>query len=271
MSEKTISIRDQIEHEAKSAIWQHAFLRWENAALLAMAILLTRFYPHLFPGWPVWGWSVLALIGIVLLVLSSLTDQEDAAEVVSGLFRERFNPNHLQDRRLRDQVEQALAYHQRINLIVHRQRKGLLRDRLQQTVAKVDDWIADIFSLATRLQTYQQDNIIRMDRQRVPGEISDLQRKLKQEINPDLAKEMKKTLQTLQNQWHTLEQLDDLMERANLQLEHSLAALGTAYSQVLLISNRQVESDQAEQLDRDIEVEIHALEDISETIRKMYQ
>ncbi len=270
MKDQQYAIRAQIEKEARSAIIQHAFLRWENAALLAMAMLLTVFYPHPFAIWPLWGWGAVAVIGIIAIVVSSLTDQEDTANVVNMLFQERFNPGQIKDRTLRDKVDQALSYHQRINRILSRQRKGMLRDRLQQTVAGVDDWIAHIFTLALRVQTYRRDDIIRKDRHRVPEEIHDLQSRLALETNQSVAIEIRKTLQSLQEQWQTLERLDDLMERADLQLEHSLAALGTVYSQMLLIGNRQVESSRAEQIGREIEGEVKALQDIGDTIQQMY-
>jgi len=104
----------------------------------------------------------------------------------------------------------------------------------------------------------------------VPEEIRSLQERLARETNQAVAGEMRTTLQSLREQWQTLERLDDLMERADLQLEHSLAALGTVYSQMLLIGNRQVESSRAEQVGREIEEEIKALQDIGDTIQEMY-
>jgi len=270
LQDQEYAIRAQIEKEARSAIIQHAFLRWENAALLAMAMILTAFYPRPFAFWPLWGWGAVAAVGIIAIVVSSLTDQEDAANVVNMLFEERFNPGQIKDKTLRDKVDQALSYHQRINHILSRQRKGMLRDRLQQTVAGVDDWIAHIFALALRVQAYRRDDIIRNDRRRVPEEIRALQERLARETNQAVAGEMRITLQSLREQWQTLERLDDLMERADLQLEHSLAALGTVYSQMLLIGNRQVESSRAEQVGHEIEEEIKALQDIGDTIQEMY-
>ena len=61
-------IRSDIEKEARSALIQYAFFRWENAVLLGMSILLAFFLPSLltYSGnggagspWAAWGWWLL--------------------------------------------------------------------------------------------------------------------------------------------------------------------------------------------------------------------
>ena len=68
----------------------------------------------------------------------------------------------------------------------------------------------------------------------------------------------------------TLQELDGRMERADLQLDHSLAALGTVYSQLLLVSSKEVDSDRADRLRDDIRGEVLALQDLVESLNEVY-
>jgi len=43
-------IRSGIEKRARKAIVQYAFLRWENAVIIGMVMLLTFFWQKPFPG-----------------------------------------------------------------------------------------------------------------------------------------------------------------------------------------------------------------------------
>ena len=60
------------------------------------------------------------------------------------------------------------------------------------------------------------------------------------------------------------------MARADLQLDHSLSALGTVYSQMLLIGSKDVDSDRADRLRDDIRGQGLALQDIVESLTEVY-
>ena len=79
-------IRSEIEKKALSAIVQYAFFRWENAVILGSTILLIVFLPHPFPGWPAWAWAVLGGLGMVAIIISSITDAETNARVLLDLY-----------------------------------------------------------------------------------------------------------------------------------------------------------------------------------------
>jgi hypothetical protein len=60
------------------------------------------------------------------------------------------------------------------------------------------------------------------------------------------------------------------MQRADLQLDSSLAALGTVYSQLLLVGSKEVDSDRAERLSADISNEVTSLQDVVDSINEVY-
>ncbi len=88
--------------------------------------------------------------------------------------------------------------------------------------------------------------------------------------DPSVREQMAQTLDSKQRQLDNLQELGRRMERADLQLDHSLAALGTVYSQMLLIGSNDVDSDRADRLRDDIRGEVLALHDLVESLNEVY-
>jgi len=264
------SIRVSIEKRARRAIIQHAFLRWESGVVIAGTILLSFFFPHPFPWWPWGGWLALGLIAEVLIVYTSLTDVETAAKVVADLFREQFDPRQVRDKKLQDKLNQALEYRERIDRAVRQQRQGVLREHLADMAVGIDDWTSQMFRLARRLDAYHADAVIQRDLKAVPKEIESLDARRRLETDPDVRQQMQTTLASKIAQRRSLEKLDDTMERAELQTDHSLSALGTVYSQILLIGAREVDSGRAQRLREDIRQQVASLQDMLDSINEVY-
>jgi uncharacterized protein YeeX (DUF496 family) len=264
----TESILDHIRQDAQKALIRNAFFRLESALVLAGTILLSVFNP--FSLWPWWVWTILGLIGEVAVVISSLTDKGEMRKVMESLFREKYSTSGIRDRELRGKLDEAEQYRQRIQQVVEQQPSGLLHDRMAETTAQIYDWIANMVRLARRIDTYRRDTILRRDIQEVPKEIRDLSARLKLEANPQVRQQMETTIASKQQLAGNLQELEDRMERADLQLDHSLASLGTVYSQLLLIGSKDVDSDRAERLRSDIRDEVSALQDLVESLNEVY-
>src|SRR5262245_49962729 len=99
------TIRSELQQKAQSTILQYAIFRWESAVILALTLVLTVLLPQPFPGWPRYGWLLLGLVGLALLVYSSITDAETNARVLLDLFQEQFDTNRLRDRELHQQMQ----------------------------------------------------------------------------------------------------------------------------------------------------------------------
>jgi hypothetical protein len=258
-----------MEQEAQKMMLQNAFFRKESAIWVALTILLTAFF-HPFVWWPWWAWLVIGAIGEVALVISSLTDKAEQQRIVENLFREKYNASGIRDRNLRAKLDEAEQYHQRIRQVVEQQKSGILRDRMQETAGQVYDWIANMVKLAQRIDSFRSDQIIQRDLKNVPGEVDDLTRRLAREANPQVRDQINTTLSSTRQFAANLSELDARMQRADLQLDHSLAALGTVYSQMLLVGTSEVDSDRAERLRGDIRNEVAALQDLVESLNEVY-
>ncbi len=264
-------IRSTVERQARNAIIQYALFRWENAVVLGLVILLTFFYPHPFPGWPRWGWAALGGMGLLALILSSLTDAEAGAEALRMLYREQFDPRRIADPQLRKAVEEALEYQMRIETHARKQRPGVLRDRLEDTASQLADWIANIYKLAVRLDAYRRDRLLAHEEKTVPKEIEALKRRLEFERNPDVRDELQQVIESKGKQWAALRALRTRMKQAELQLEQSLTALATVYSQIQLINAQDVESGRSERLREDIREQVARLNDLVDSLNEVYE
>ncbi|MFN8466110.1 MAG: hypothetical protein U0X20_11185 [Caldilineaceae bacterium] len=269
-SESGSETRSDIQKRAQSAVLQYAFFRWESALVIALTIVLFFLLPRPFPWWPRYGWLVLGLCGLAALVYSSLTDAETNAKVLLRLFQEQFDTKRIRDKELRADLETALEYQRRIEVQVRQQDRTLLRDRLNETANQITQWIANMYALALRLDSYRRDDLLAKQRGTLPQELKDLGEQRKRTTNPATQAQLDQVIDTKGKQWQALRALDDRMKQAELQLQESLAALATIYSQVQLVDAQSVESGRAERLQSDIRDQVNRLGDLVDSINEVY-
>jgi hypothetical protein len=146
-----------------------------------------------------------------------------------------------------------------------------MQGRLQDVANQVEEWVGRIYTLARRLDAYRSDAIISADLQSVPQSIQQLQRRMAAEDDASVRREIQDTLSRRQAQLATLNSLDSTMDRAELQLENTLTALGTVYSQVLLLDARDVDSAKTQRLRDNIADQVASLQDIQSSLDEVYQ
>jgi len=252
----------ELERRTLWAMVAYAFFRWESAVTVAGTIVLFFLYPRPFPWWQPWYWLVLGAVAEVALIVASVTDPETGRRVVQDLFREEHNPRQIRDRDLRAQMEKALDYRRRIEEKVLATREGVLREHLMDSARRIDEWVASIYRLASRLDAYRADTWVAQQLASLPGEIAGIRKKMREEDDADVRAQMARAVSQKETQLQNLTRLQNLMEQAQYRLEETLTALGTTYSQLLLIGARDIDSGRAQRLDQDMDEQIAALQDI---------
>jgi biopolymer transport protein ExbB/TolQ len=270
------SFTDKLERRARRAIFWHALWRWESAVILALTLVISAFLAMsalvgLFP----WLWTYIALgIGFLveaLIFVSSLTDEEDNARVVAAMLRDEYNPKRLRSLKLQAQLDKALEYRGLIANTARRTREGVLRDRLARATEPVDDWIEAIYRLATRLDAYERNQVLKQDVRSVPLAIENFKQRLAQEGDPTVQQTLRNTIADKERQWEYLSKLQNTMENAEYQLESTLAALGTVYAQLQTIDVRGAEKGHADRLRQEIDEQVAQLQDLGEAMDEVYQ
>jgi hypothetical protein len=268
------SFQDELEQRATRAILIRSIYRWESAVVIGLTLILaalSALVPMDLPFWQPWFWLGLGTLGEVGLVWSSLKDPEFRAKAVAEMFREKFRARKIKNTTLRDKVEKALEYRDRIDETINTSKEGVLRDHLKDVSRGTTDWMESIYRLAQRLDAYTADNTIQHDLQSVEPAIQALKKRLALEDNDAVKRQISQTIAQKQIQRDNLRKLENVMERAQFQLESTITAMGTVYSQMMILGSRDVASGRAQRLEQDITDQVQALQDIVQTMDEMYQ
>jgi hypothetical protein len=274
MPKKNSSLIDELRQRATKALVSYAVFRWESAVTLAFTLILTILVGDPFGGllsfWRRWFWLVLGVIAEALIIVTSIYDPEVRERVVGQMFRQKFDPDEIQTVEYRRKIVKALEYREHMEYLVQRTRDGALRTHLEATVNDVSYWISNMFSLAERLDHYSHSAILQQDKDAIPAEIEKLEQRLSQETDTRVQAQIERTIQQKRSQLVQLEQLDNTMDRAELQLDDTLSAMGTAYAQMQLIEAKDIDSGRAKRLREDIADQVQSLNDVALAMDQVY-
>lgn len=169
---------------------------------------------------------------------------------------------------IQKQIDKALDYKTQIDRIVRQTSNHEAGTRLGELAKQVDDWVEAIKDLAHRVEYFQNDPLIQKDLAAVPRTIQTLETRLANEAEEPNRNELERTLQNLQKQRASLEQLGNMVKRAEIQIESTLSALGTIYSQVLTQQSTNHIADYS-QLSANVNEEVHRLQDQLEALQEI--
>jgi chromosome segregation ATPase len=102
----------------------------------------------------------------------------------------------------------------------------------------------------------------------VPDAIQKLEGQVASETDARVKGRLEQTLQTRQNQLATLERLQSSMRQAEVQLESTVASLGTIYSQVLTAQSTNQVADYGH-LATEVTEQVHQLQDQIEALEEV--
>jgi len=269
------------EPTIRKAILAYSMFRTENALLIAAIILMTGCATTflLSPlGWAM-GLLVGALGGLFTLSLAellflyrSLKNENLHADAVAGLFESKvnFDPGYLKDKSLAAKVDKALEYWALIDDAVQKSPKGVLRDRLETTTQEATHWLQAVYNLAERVDKFNKNKVIEQDLQTVPAALTDYRQKLDEEDSPEVRQQLERTIADKERQLRILEDLQNSMEKADYQLDSTISSLGTIYSQLLLVGNKEEEGTRLKRLQEEISEQVYRLEDLAEAMDEVY-
>lgn len=269
------SFQEEVEKKAGQAILTRSIYRWESAVIIALTaslafLTLAGVIPALFGVFQWWFWLVLGALGEVGLVWSSVKDPEFRARAVAEMFRTKFNARQIRNRELRQRVEKALEYRDRVDEAISQSREGVMRAHMADVSQGITAWMENVFRLARRLDAYASDEVLRQDLQSVEPAIESLKKRLALEDSDAVKRQISQTIAQKQIQRDNLRKLQNVMERAQFQLESTITAMGTVYSQVMILGSRDVASGRAQRLQQDIDDQVLALQDVVQTMDEVY-
>lgn len=165
-------------------------------------------------------------------------------------------------------LDKALAYQAQIEGLIKAAPNAAARARLQELGGEVSEWIKAIEDLVRRIDDFQGNSLIRQDLEAVPQSIAKLEAQLAQESDPALHSQLERTLTNRRNQLASLERLQTTMKRAEIQIESTLSALGTIYSQLLTGDSTDHVADYS-RLSAEVDEEVRLLQDRLEALEEV--
>lgn len=262
--------QDELEKHAARAVIGYAFFRIESAFTIGITILLAFFMPRPFGWWQWWYWLALGGVFESLIVYTSMSDERTARKVAAKILRERYDPHQIKTKKHRERVEQALEYRNQIERTIATTPMGLLQTHLYQSSAGIADWIGRIYTIAERLDTYARDELLQRDTGDIDRTVQRLRRQLAAETDPAVRDQISATLDARRAHWKNLRALQNDMEEAEFKLEETVAALGTVYSQFQLVRAQKLSASQAKNLTNDINAQVQRLQDILDSMNRVY-
>ena len=269
-TEQTVS--DRIKTKARDEVLSYAIFRPESALVVALSIILAGLSIMQVPWMPLpwWAWLIGGAVGEGAIVLSTLKDQRFYRYVLNKMFASQFDLKQLRSLPLRQKIEKALEYRQLLMQEILRG-KDAHDERLLDTARGMEDWIAQIYRLAQNLDTYDQDAMIIRDLQNVPAELTELQRQRNRPMSASVQAELDKAVQMKQTHLETLNNLRDSMQKARLQLDNTLSAMGTIYMQAKLLGTREMNNNRAQRLQADMSEQVQQLQDTASAMDEIYR
>ncbi len=265
--------RQTLRQRALRAMITEAFFDWKSAVVVAMTLLLAFFAKDFdFFGWQ-WQWWYWVIGGGAawgVLLVSMLADPAFGARVVADMLRRNLDPTRLGNKELRAKINKAMDYRQRIAEAFGGARQNVLPEDLTVLESQIDDWIANMYGLAVRLDAFEREDVIHQDLRSVPLAIKNLTAKMKEEDDDAVREQMQQTLRAKEQQYDSLKKLENMMQKAELQMDSTMTALGTVYSQLLLVGVKDIDSGRARRLRQDIGEQVNQLHDLVSSLDEVY-
>ncbi len=249
-----------------------AMLRWETLVTLMVTAILFLFVQDVslpFIDWQPWYWLALGGLAEAVLVASTLNDPEAAEQALAEDFEREYDLRNIHNRISRERLRDAFEYRRNMLKLADAAR-GTMRTRQRTLISGINDWIAHMYNLATRIDHFENNDLAARDMQRVPRKIASVRRRIDHETDAHTRHDLEQQLKLLQRQLVSLEASASIIKRAEIQLESTLSALGTVYAQMSLLGAKDSDGTRGQRLSVEIKDEIDKLQDTIDAMDEVH-
>lgn len=269
-----MGVQDEARRRVFGTLLMNAVLRWESFVTLVITMMLFLFVPALTipvlgAALPAWAWLVLGGVAEGALVLSVLTDEEEAQEALAKEFESQYDLSSVRNNVSRERLRKAMEYRRNMMVLVKRH-KGGMRAQLRHTLNDVNDWIAAMYGLAVHIDTFESNELVEQDIRMVPQQIEKVKIRIDRESDARVKQDLERQLRLLEQQKVNLDQNRNSVKRAEIQLETTLSSLGTMYAQMSLLGTRgSVDGTKQQRLRLEIQDEVNSLQDTIDAMEEV--
>jgi hypothetical protein len=268
-------MRGKLHDHLRGARFKHALGQTETLIACMFTALATVFVwlnaaNFSLPGW---AWIAVVLLGLAavsILIATAITDPESIADSVTSTLADYFKVEGIADATIRTQIIQAMAHRARMEEVLFRSSQGT-RNLVSDALSAVDDWLSGMGRLALRLETFQTEFHLQSEtRLHLLERIDNLERRIGESSDKRTKDQLRETMAGRRHQLRAIEELESLIERGLLRLEHAAAALGTIHAQLAMFTARGEEQGDAVALAQDINAEIREIDAVLAALDRVY-
>ncbi len=267
-----MSIDREARQKVIGALFANALLRWETLVTLMITAILFIFVQDVslpFMEWQPWYWLVLGGLAETVLVASTLTDPEATEQALAEDFEREYDLRNIRNRVSRERLRDAFEYRRNMLKLVDASRAAM-RANQRNRINAINDWVAHMYSLANRIDNFENNDLAARDLQQVPRKIEQVKARIATERHDATRHDLNQQLKLLQRQLVSLEASASIIKRAEIQLESTLSALGTVYAQMSLLGTKDVNSIRGQRLGVEIQDEIDKLQDTIDAMDEVH-
>ncbi len=150
---------EEFFRESKKRAIIQALFRPESAVIIALTILMVGlcFLNLFWFPWMWWLWLVFGVVGVSMIVYTSLRDEKFMGQVSVNYFYERFDRTKLRLPELQQNVSDALEYHRQLFKEITRRPYA----PLGEVASDMDHLVAGIYHLARSLDGFVSNQQIK--------------------------------------------------------------------------------------------------------------
>ena len=203
------------------ALFANALLRWETLVTLMVTAILFIFVQDVslpFMEWQPWYWLVLGGLAETVLVASTLTDPEATEQALAEDFEREYDLRNIRNRVSRERLRDAFEYRRNMLKLVDASRAAM-RANQRNRINAINDWVAHMYSLANRIDNFENNDLAARDLQQVPRKIEKVKARIATEKHDATRHDLNQQLKLLQRQLVSLEASASIIKRAEIQLE----------------------------------------------------
>jgi uncharacterized protein (DUF342 family) len=134
-------------------------------------------------------------------------------------------------------LSQAQAYRRQIDALASAADDPLRKDKLRELSNQVAVWLREVEAMSRRIEEFKRNPVIQDDLANVPQAIKELNARLANESDPHVRASIERALAARSDQMESLKRLQSLTRQAEVQLENTIATLGTIYSRALAMQS----------------------------------
>ncbi len=169
---------------------------------------------------------------------------------------------------LQSKIDTARTYQQQINGMAQTAKSPIRKSRLNDLAAQVSEWVGSVEAMSKQVDDFHRNDVIQNDLRNVPASVRALTRQLANEHDPAVQSQIERTLKARAGQLQALEKLQSRVRQSEVQLESTIAAIGTIYSQALAIQSTDQIADY-DHLSQEVDEQAKALRDQLEALEEV--